>query len=170
MAGGIFLLQILGDMIEIREYEAAFQAQIPGLIVGIQNGEFGVPITLADQPDLLDIPNFYQSGRGNFWVAVDGRGEVVGTIALIDARSEFGVIRKMFVRKDSRGPELSVAARLCDQLENWATKNGFARLLLGTKHEFQAAIRFYAKRGFVEIEKSDLPSAFPLMPLDTLLF
>ena len=37
----------------------------------------------ADQPDLLQIPQFYQSGAGNFWVALDGE-EVVGTVALLD--------------------------------------------------------------------------------------
>ena len=27
-------------------------------ILGIQRGEFGVPITIADQPDIADVPAF----------------------------------------------------------------------------------------------------------------
>lgn len=57
-------------MIEIQTYDPKFQPQIPGMILDIQQGEFGVPVTLADQPDLLNIPNFYQSKKGNFWLAI----------------------------------------------------------------------------------------------------
>ena len=31
----------------------------------IQRDEFGVPIAVEDQPDLLDIPGFYQLGGDN---------------------------------------------------------------------------------------------------------
>ena len=36
------------------------------LIVSIQRDEFGFDIDLARQPDLSVIPEFYQSGTGNF--------------------------------------------------------------------------------------------------------
>ena len=52
------------------------------VILTIQQSEFGIPITLEAQPDLLDIPSFYQKDNGNFWIALDGQ-EVIGTIALI---------------------------------------------------------------------------------------
>ncbi len=32
----------------------------------IQQNEFKVPITINEQPDLMDIENFYQKD-GNFW-------------------------------------------------------------------------------------------------------
>ena len=86
-------------MISYQTYSPEFQPQVPELILDIEQNELGVPITLADQPDLLDIPNFYQSNRGNFWLAINGENEVVGTIALIDTGFAFGVLRKMFVRK-----------------------------------------------------------------------
>jgi hypothetical protein len=41
------------------------------LIREIQQYEFGVAIALKAQPDLLKIPEFYQTGKGNLWIAVD---------------------------------------------------------------------------------------------------
>ncbi|MGF1494018.1 MAG: hypothetical protein ACFBSC_16505 [Microcoleaceae cyanobacterium] len=37
----------------------------------IQRDEFQLPITISDQPDLLEIPQVYQKKLGNFWTAVD---------------------------------------------------------------------------------------------------
>ena len=52
-------------MIKIVPYTPAFRDDIAQMITHIQQVEFGVPITLQDQPDLLDIPNFYAQKRGN---------------------------------------------------------------------------------------------------------
>lgn len=70
-------------MIEIAPFSSTFQADVIDVILAIQREEFRFPSALENQPDLLDIPNFYQSGAGGFWVALDGR-RVVGTIALRD--------------------------------------------------------------------------------------
>ena len=39
------------------------------MILPIQREEFAIPITAGDQPDLLAIADFYQTGTGGFWVA-----------------------------------------------------------------------------------------------------
>ena len=62
-------------MIEIARFAPAHASGVASLIVPIQREEFGIPITLAEQPDLADIRGFYQRGAGNFWVALDA-GEV----------------------------------------------------------------------------------------------
>jgi putative acetyltransferase len=144
-----------------------YQAQIAEMILGIQQGEFNVPITLADQPDLLDIANFYQQNHGNFWVALNTQNKVIGSIALIDIGGNAGAIRKMFVRKEYRGKELGVAQKLLDTLLEWATAHEIHSLYLGTIERLQAAIRFYEKNEFTLLEKEDLPPTFPLMPVDT---
>lgn len=53
------------------------------LILSIQRDEYGIAITAQDQPDLNDIPAFYRTGAGDFWVA-RADGQLVGTIALKD--------------------------------------------------------------------------------------
>ncbi len=60
-------------MLTIRVFNHRDIDGVASVILPIQQDEFGIPITLQAQPDLSDIPNFYQRDHGNFWVAeVDG--------------------------------------------------------------------------------------------------
>lgn len=156
-------------MFTITAFQETHTEAICELILGIQQGEFQVPITLDDQPDLLMISSFYQQKGGNFWVALAG-GEVVGTIALIDCGEGIGCIRKMFVRADYRGKEYGIAQQLLEILETWAHEKGITELYLGTIERLQAAIRFYSRNGFRAIAAEDLPTNFPRMAVDTHFF
>ncbi len=152
--------------IDIAEFSPEYTNAVIDLIVPIQREEFGVPITADDQPDLRDIPGFYQRGQGNFWVALhDGR--VVGSVALLDIGSDQVALRKMFVQHDFRGSEHGTARRLLGVLLEWARDHGIRQIFLGTTAQFLAAHRFYEKNGFVELPKSDLPASFPVMAVDS---
>ena len=139
---------------------------VTALIVKIQREEFGIGITADDQPDLKDIPGFYQSGAGGFWVA-KLNSDIVGTIGLKDIGEGQGALRKMFVAEQARGKELGVAARLLRHLLEEAKRNGIVQIYLGTTDKFLAAHRFYEKNGFVEVAKGTLPARFPVMAVDT---
>lgn len=152
--------------VEIAPFSPSFQEGVIDVILSIQRDEFAVSITVADQPDLLDIPNFYQQGGGNFWVAL-AEGDVVGTIALRDIGNHQGALRKMFVKPAYRGKDQGVARRLLDELVLSATSAGIRDLYLGTIDEFVAAHRFYERNGFVQVPAAALPKAFPLMGVDT---
>lgn len=78
------------------------------LILTIQRDEYGIAITAQDQPDLNDIPAFYQNGTGDFWIA-RADGGLVGTIALKDIGSGQAALRKMFVAASHRGRAAGVA-------------------------------------------------------------
>ena len=91
-------------MVEIVSYSEALRDRIIDLILTIQRDEFGFDIRAEDQPDLLNIANFYQTGSGGFWVALSD-GDVVGTIALRDIGNNQGALRKMFVKDTHRGTE-----------------------------------------------------------------
>ena len=156
-------------MITIQPFENQDTNKIVELILNIQQNEFQVPITINEQQDLLNIPSFYQQGKGNFWVAKSDE-MVVGTIALIDCGEDVGTIRKMFVKKEFRGKEFGIAQRLLDILEVSSRENGIKNLYLGTLERLQAAIRFYERNGFTLIEKQNLPSVFPIMTVDTHFF
>ena len=153
-------------MIEIVPFSRSHQAGVIDLILSIQQGEFEFPISVEEQPDLLDIPGFYQQGRGGFWVAL-ADGEVVGTIGLRDIGNQQGALRKMFVKASHRGKEQGVASRLLEELISSATSGGVRDVFLGTTEKFVAAHRFYEKNGFVQIPAAALPVAFPRMALDT---
>jgi GNAT superfamily N-acetyltransferase len=152
---------------DIRPYVPRDRDGVVALVLDIQRREFGVPITLADQPDLADIPAFYGRGRGGFWVATEG-DDVVGTIGLLDTGEP--ALRKMFVRADRRGRDHGVAAGLFDALLAHARARGLSRILLGTRQEMQAAHRFYEKHGFRRVADAELPVGFPRMAVDSVFY
>jgi N-acetylglutamate synthase-like GNAT family acetyltransferase len=150
----------------IRPFVPQDAQAIAEVILPIQRSEFDIPITLDAQPDLLDVPGFYQQGAGNFWVAeVDH--SVVGTIGLLDIGSKQAALRKMFVAAPYRGKEHGVAQRLLLTLLAWSASRSLRTVYLGTTDLFLAAHRFYEKNGFKEIERDLLPDRFPIMSVDT---
>jgi len=150
----------------IRPFRPADEPAVLDVILPIQQAEFGIAITAADQPDLRDIPGFYQSGRGAFLVA-ELDGAVIGTIGLRDIGNGQGALRKMFVKAAFRGREFGVAQALLDRLLATARAAGVAQVILGTTDKFLAAHRFYEKHGFVRVAPEDLPPAFPRMAVDS---
>lgn len=153
-------------MIEIVSHSKSLQHPVIELILDIQREEFGFDISAEDQPDLLDVVNYYQFGFGDFWVALSD-GEPVGTIALRDIGDLQGALRKMFVKASHRGKDLGVAAKLLSHLIASAETKSVQEVFLGTTEKFLAAHRFYEKNGFTLVPPEALPVAFPRMLLDT---
>ncbi len=152
-------------VIQVNNYSASYQQQVVALILSIQQIEFGVPVTLESQPDLENIPSFYQKDKGNFWIGII-ENKVLGTIALLDIGNSRGALRKMFVHKDYRGKEYGIGQTLLNTLLEWARQNNLKEILLGTTEKFIAAQRFYEKNGFEQIAKQLLPGEFPVMEVD----
>lgn len=155
--------------IQIRPLTNADGKAVIDLILPIQQIEFGVPVTLEDQPDLRDIEASYKGTGGEFWGAFAG-DRLVGTIALMDTGHQAGTIRKMFVRKEYRGKEWGIGQQLLETLINYCRRGGITDLYLGTVELLKAAHRFYEKNGFQRIDKGDLPSFFPLMGVDNVFY
>ncbi|HZE83985.1 MAG TPA: GNAT family N-acetyltransferase [Puia sp.] len=149
----------------VHVYEKEYEKEVIDLILSIQRTEFGIPVSIGDQPDLQTIPLFYQVNKGNFWIALR-QGKVVGTIALLDIGKGRGALRKMFVDAAWRGKEYRVAQALLNTLLAWAIDRSYTEILLGTTEKFIAAHRFYEKNSFVEIPKNSLPPEFPVMAVD----
>ena len=152
--------------ISIDRYAPGDEKGIVELIVPIQREEFGIAIAAEDQPDLMHIQPFYQTGTGDFWVARND-GAVIGTIGLKDIGNGEVALRKMFVAAAWRGREFGVARKLLECLIAAAKTRGVRRIYLGTTAKFLAAHRFYEKHGFELIDQQDLPDSFPLMMVDT---
>lgn len=150
----------------VETYSPRHHDGVVALVLAIQQQEFGVPITYDDQPDLQDPARFFSIGASRFFVAMAEQNEVIGTIGLLDIGDDIGVIRKMFVRADQRGPAGGVASALLDALLAHARAKGLHELVLGTTAAYLAAHRFYEKRGFAQIDRSELPPAFPHVAVD----
>ena len=153
----------------IVEYKNEFQKEVIDLIVGIQRDELGVNITAEDQPDLKQIPVVYQKGKGNFWIAKE-EDEIAGTIALIDIGNDEVALRKMFVQPKYRGKDKGIAQQLMDELIDWCRMKDIRAIYLGTIDIMKAAHRFYERNGFRRVTKAELPSHFPLMPVDNVFY
>jgi len=152
--------------VRVLPFRPEFEEQVVELIVAIQRGEFRIEITAEQQPDLREIPAYYQTGRGNFWVALEG-SRVVGTASLLDIGHGQVALRKMFVHPEYRGGSHGTARLLLETLLAWAQERRVREIFLGTTRHFHAAHRFYEKNGFSEIGESRLPQAFPVMEVDT---
>jgi N-acetylglutamate synthase-like GNAT family acetyltransferase len=157
------------ENVRIEVYEKRYHEQVAELILHIQRNEFGVPITREDQPDLNSIESFYQKGTGNFWVALIDTA-VVGTIALIDIGHNQVALRKMFVKEQYRGAPFYTGQHLMDVAFRWMRDKNVHEVILGTLDRFQAAQKFYLRKGFVEVAKQNLPPNFPAMKLDNRFF
>lgn len=154
---------------EIIEFIPKYQDQLLSLILNIQRNEFGINISVEDQPDLADVYGYYISGGGNFWLAVE-QGELHGSIALINLGQGNYALRKMFVKAESRGPTMSVATQLHSTAELWLNSRSAQTIYLGTTKQFKAAQRFYKKLAYDEIGKQELPQNFPIMAVDSVFF
>jgi N-acetylglutamate synthase-like GNAT family acetyltransferase len=152
--------------ININKFSSIYHNDVVSLVLSIQQKEFNIPITLEDQPDLQNIEAFFQYGNGNFWVAaIDDN--VIGTISLVDIGNQQVALRKMFVQENYRGKAFGVGQALLNTVFEWVKEKQLTDIFLGTTEKYLAAHRFYEKNGFIEIEKNDLPKAFPVMQVDT---
>lgn len=159
----------MNSQVIIKPIHNEYSHEVINLILSIQQKEFGLSITIDQQPDLLDIDSNYHKGGGCFWGAFVDE-ELIGTIALINTGDEAGCIRKMFVKKDFRGREWGTAQKLLDVLLLYCRDIGITNVQLGTVEQLKAAHRFYERNGFESIAKEDLPASFPLMLTDTMFF
>lgn len=153
----------------IQPYRAPHHDAVARLVLDIQCREFGLQTTYEEQPDLQDPAIFFRRGAGEFLVA-EAAGQPVGTIGLVDIGNGQGALRKMFVAPAWRGKERGVAHELLTVLLAHAARHGIDDIFLGTTDKFQAAHRFYARNGFLEIAVVDLPPAFPRAKVDTVFF
>lgn len=152
---------------EIIEYDQKYQEQIIDLILHIQNEEAKINLSLAEQPDLLDIfKSYYQQG-GHFYLAVD-KGEVVGTIAFMNYGNHNAVLKKFFVKKDWRSKKVGLA--LYQHLLRKLKAERYQQVLLDTPAVAKASHRFYERAGFKRIEKQAIPFNYVFAERDSYLY
>lgn len=150
---------------EIRFSEPKFNQSVKEMILDIQQNEFLLPITLSNQPDLLDIERSYQNKGGQFWVAVDSSsGHVIGCLGLVALRDGNVALKKMFVAKTYR--KLGLGKKLLEEFITYCYENSKKAIFLGTTSDFEAAQYFYQKSGFKEMTSADLPEDFPRFTVD----
>lgn len=136
---------------QIEIFQSQYQNQVIGLIDKSLKDLNVIPESdqKIDDEDLRKIPEIY-SGRGRFWVAVEGNN-VIGTIAIRDTGNNVAKLNRMFT--DSKYYGQGVGQSLLDCAIEFAKEEGFQEIILNTHVNMQRAHRFYEKNGFVKTGK-----------------
>ena len=149
---------------KVRRFEPRFNQAVIDFILTIQQEEFGLDISLADQSDLHDIQSSYQE-QGDFWVVTDEQEEnILGCIGLVSLSGDHVALKKMFVNPECR--QLGLGKKLVGSFLSYCHYHDKKAIYLGTASRFEAAQKFYHKLGFKKIESKDLPKDFPLLVVD----
>ena len=101
----------------------------------------------AEVPELRALATYFAEAGGALWVA-EREGRVIGMAAVRPLNQDRAwEICKIYVAAEARGTGL--AHQLMEAAEGHARDAGAHRLVLWTDTRFEAAHRFYEKRGFV---------------------
>ena len=93
---------------------------------------------MDEQPDLLDIPTYYEKDGGAFWLAVQDC-TVIGTLALMNKGNGNGVLKKGFVNKSFR--KRGILTELYKVLLDYAEKNNMKKKISMGSPSFQKILR-----------------------------
>jgi len=152
---------------DIIVYQEKYKKQIIDLILHIQNCEAKIDLSVEEQPDLLDIPCYYQKNGGEFWIAIEN-DTVIGTIALMNYGNGNAVLKKFFVKKSHRNKKVGYALYMI--LKKYAESNKINTIVLDTPSVAKKSHEFYERSGFRKIEKSLLPFPYEYPDRDSYLY
>lgn len=152
------------------EFKEMYLEEIIDLILFVQNNEFQLNISIDEQPDILDIQVNYLNDGGNFWVALNEKSEVIGTIGLQKKTEECFILKKFFVYSDYRGVEFSIGQGLFDKLLEYAQQQGAKAIFLDTPSIAKRSHQFYKRNGFKLINEDDLPISYDYPDRNSLLY
>lgn len=142
------------EKMQILKYTEEYKQQVIDLILCIQNEEAKIDLSIEEQPDLLDIKEYYFRTGGNFLIAVYEKS-VIGTIAYMNYGNGNAVLKKFFVKSDWRSKKVGLA--LYEKIMAELKAKGYKYVLLDTPSAATQSHRFYERAGFKRIEKTALP-------------
>ena len=137
--------------IKIIEYQEKYSKDIVEHIRKIAINEF----EYYDWEDYFNRMNFgeYKNEGSKFWIALNNKDEVIGTIGALKVSSEEVKMNSLYVNSDYR--KLGIAKELYELLINFAKQQDYKKITLRTFFKFENAINFYEKIGFVKYDKDD---------------
>lgn len=139
---------------QIVKYSDKYKNDVLQLILHIQNEEAKINLTLEEQPDLMNINEYYTKKGGAFWLAIEDN-TVIGTVGIINAGNNCGILKKFFVKSEYRSKRIGYA--LYNELLRFAKDRQISHILLDTPSVAVKSHKFYEKAGFRRIEKNELP-------------
>ena len=98
--------------------------KVKKFLVEVCIDEFGFE-EWREELETIDREKYKENG-GNFWIALDNKKEVIGTIGLENISNGVGMLKTMYVHKEYRG--YKVAQKLMEDLTNFAVNNNFKKI------------------------------------------
>lgn len=135
-------------MYKIIEYDDKYNKKINDFVISIYVEEHG----FEEHRSIVqnhDNSVYIKSG-GGFWIALNEKNDIIGTIALHKQNNKNIEMKRLYVRKEYRGKGVSKA--LYNKIIQYCIINKFERIFLGTHEKLEQAIQFYLRRGFKEIK------------------
>ena len=137
-------------MIEFIEFDPKYKEKVIDFWLKICVEEYGFK---EWENDIKKADNdVYKQNGGNFWIAIENEN-VIGTISLQYLGEGEGILKGMYVHQEYRNKK--IASKLMDILLGFAIKNNYKKIKLDTYKQFEAAIKFYEKNGFVKKQEVD---------------
>ena len=111
--------------------------------------EYYEAVEVVVREDAAEFGAKYFGPGAGIWLARDGAA-VVGCIALrpLKEMAGCGEVKRLYVKPAYRGQ--GIAERLLEALEAFARASGYEAIYLDSKDDLKAALRFYARHGYVE--------------------
>lgn len=135
-------------MAKIRKFHPEDASRVKKLIADIMGAEFPEDAAHYPQDDLDDIPKHYDHIGEAFFVAHNGRHEIVGTIGIKRDDERRALIRRFFVAPSYRGKKLGRA--LLDHCIDFCRQVGYQEIMVKTTTRMKRAIDVCHAAGFVE--------------------
>jgi GNAT superfamily N-acetyltransferase len=151
----------------VERYTGGRDGAIAAMVLAIQNGEYGLDLTIDEQPDLADIPRAYSDG--GFWIAIGADDAVIGSIGLLRYGARQGVLKKFFVAAPYRGSS-GPASALYGKLIGFSREHGITEIFLDTPAAAARSHGFYRRAGFKVIDRGGLPEGYRFRDRDSLIF
>ncbi len=100
---------------------------------------------LSSQEDLKELQKKYIDQGGNFFVAKDGRGNIVGFLAIRNDGDGLGAVKRVAVLPGHQ--RKGIASKLLQAAIDWSTGQGYSKLKLSTGFN-EKGKPLYEKFGF----------------------
>lgn len=114
-------------------------------------GEVVFPDIASSQTDLQDIDRCYLKTGGQFFVASDGAGRIVGFVGLKKTGPGGGELKRLAVIAACR--RSGIGSRLVGRAVDWARAGGWQKLSLATGRQ-EKAKNIYLHHGFSVVGRS----------------
>lgn len=139
------------SIIKIIEYQEKYKNEIIEHIRTIAMDEF----EYNDWQDYFNRMTFeeYKNEGSKFWIALNEKEEVVGTIGGLKVSNKEVKMCSLYVKQNYR--KQGIAKELYQLLIDFAKQQGYQKITLRTFFKFVNAINFYEKIGFEKYNQDE---------------